>query len=168
MRPRRALLPPLLAAASTAAEADVIWPAMPTERLLTWWVIGVSLVIEFFFVRSAFRLSVAKAAWATLVANALSAAAGLFVVPSLASLFVTGLHASGIGVRLDWAEFGPADWAVLFLAAVVFNLAVELAAFRYGFRLQVDKRAVGLILIANVITVGLALLCLAGIPSLRI
>ena len=155
----------LVVAVPAAAAANVIWPAaILTERLLAWWVIGVSLVIEFLFVRAAFRLPVAKAAWATLAANGLSAAAGLFVVPFLGILFAAGLHYSGIGLRLNWQDFGPADWAVTFVMAVVFNVAIELTTYRYGFRLTVDKRAAALILLANIITVGLALVSLAGIP----
>lgn len=155
----------LVVAVPTVAAANVIWPAaLLTERLLAWWIIGVSLVIEFFFVRAAFRLPMAKAAWATLAANALSAAAGLFVVPFLGILFAAGLHYSGIGLRLNWEDFGPADWAMTFLMAVVFNVAIELLTYRFGFRLPVDKRAAGLILAANVITVALALASLQIVP----
>jgi hypothetical protein len=52
---------------------------------------------------------------------------------------------------------------VTFLIAVAVNLAIELGAFRYGFKLKGDKRAAWLILIANVFTVGLVLLSLAGV-----
>lgn len=107
----------------------------------------------------------AKAAWATLAANGLSAAVGLFVVPFLGILFAAGLHYSGIGLKLNWQDFGPTDWAVSFVMAVAFNVAIELATYRYGFRLTVDERAAGLILLANVVTVGLALVSLDGVPD---
>jgi hypothetical protein len=155
----------LIVALPAAAAANVIWPAaILTERLLAWWVIGVSLVIEFVFVRAAFKLPPVNAAWATLAANGLSAAIGLFVVPALGVLFAAGLHHSGIGLKLNWEDFGPADWAVTFIMAVAFNLAIELATYRFGFKLPVGKRAASLILLANVVTVGLALISLAGIP----
>jgi hypothetical protein len=87
--------------------ADVIWPAaILSERLLAWWVIGVSLVIEFFFVRSAFRLPTAQVAWMTFAVNASIAAIGPFVVPFLGLM---ALHVTGIGLRLHWEDFGPAD-----------------------------------------------------------
>lgn len=166
MWPHFILLPIAVAAMPMAAEANVIWPAaLLTERLLAWWIIGVSLVIEFFFVRTAFKLPVANAAWATLAANGLSAAVGLFVVPFLGILFAAGLQYSGFGLKLNWQDFGPTDWAVTFVMAVVFNVAIELATYRFGFRLSVDKRAAGLILLANVFTVGLALVSLDGFPN---
>jgi hypothetical protein len=44
-------------------------------------------------------------------------------------------------------------------------LAIELTVFCYGYGLRVDRRAAGLILLANVITVGLALVSLDVVPN---
>ena len=44
-------------------------------------------------------------------------------------------------------------------------MAIELAVFCYGYGLRVDRRAAGLILLANVITVGLALVSLDVVPN---
>jgi hypothetical protein len=153
------------AALPSAAAANVIWPAaILTERLLAWWIIGVSLVIEYLFVWLAFRLPAVKTAWATLAANAVSAGIGLFLVPFLGILFEASLQGSGIAIRIDWDAFSPAGWIATFLMAVGFNLAIELAVFRYGYQLALDKRVVGLIVLANAITVGLALASLQIVP----
>lgn len=155
----------LVVAVPASAAANVIWPAaILTERSLAWWIVPLSLVIEFFFVWAAFRLTVADAVWTTIGANAASAAVGLFAVPYLGVLFAAVLYTTSVGAAIDWEDFGVADWAVTFFMAVAFNLAIELAVFRYGYRLDVDRRAAWLILAANAITAGLALASLQAVP----
>lgn len=149
-----------------AAEANVVWPAaLLTERLLAWWIIGASLVIEALFVWAAFRLPFWKTVWATLAANAVSAAVGLFLLPFLGILLEASLQGSGIAIKIDWDAFSLAGWIATFAIAVAFNLAIELAVFRYGYGLRIGRWAAGLILLANVITVGLALVSLDVVPN---
>ena len=156
----------LLVVLPSLAEANVIWPAaLLTGRLLTWWVIAASVAIETVFVWRAFRLPVLKAFLATLAANAASAAIGLFAVPFLGLLFEVSLQGSGIAVKIDWNAFSLAGWIATFIIAVAFNEAIELAVYRYGFRLALDRRVVLLICLANVITVGLAFASLDVVPS---
>jgi hypothetical protein len=156
----------LVVAAPSAALANVIWPAaILTARELAWWVIGASLLIEAYFVWLAFRLPFWSTLWAAIAANAVSAAIGLFAVPFLGIAVAAVLHYSGLGEAIHWEDFGPADWAVTFAMAVAFNVAIELAVFRYGYRLTVDKRAAGLIALANVVTVGFALVSLDVVPD---
>ena len=45
------------------------------------------------------------------------------------------------------------------------NLVIELAVYRFGYGLKLGTRQVALITAANVITVGMALLSIAFIPS---
>ena len=127
--------------------------------------IAASLVIETAFVWQAFRLSALKAFLATLAANAASAAIGLFAVPFLGLLFEVSLQGSGIAVKIDWDAFSLAGWIVTFAMAVAFNLAIELAVYRYGFKLALDRRVVLLIALANVLTVGIAFASLDVIPT---
>ncbi|MGH6735241.1 MAG: hypothetical protein ACRECX_04075 [Methyloceanibacter sp.] len=166
MRPRVILLVLVLAAWPTATAANVIWPAaLLTERLLAWWIIGASLVIEWYFVATAFRLSPRNAAWATLAANAMSAGIGVFLVPFLGIGLAAILHYSGIGPAIGWQDFSLPDWAATFVLAVAANLAIELAVFRFGYGLGIGRRAFWLIALANVITVGLALVSLDIVPD---
>ncbi len=113
----------------------------------------------------AFRLPLWSTIWAAIAANAVSAAIGLFAVPFLGIAVAAALHYSGLGEAIHWEDFGPADWAATFVMAVGFNIAIELAVFRYGYRLTIDKRAAGLIALANVVTVGLALVSLDIVPD---
>jgi len=81
---RSLLLATLLICFATEASANVIWPAaLLTGRMLTWWLIGLSLVIECGFVWLAFRRTLGKTILMTVVANGISAAIGLFAIPAL-------------------------------------------------------------------------------------
>ncbi|MGV1014065.1 MAG: hypothetical protein ACOYB4_03750, partial [Methyloceanibacter sp.] len=106
MLPRVLVLAILLAAIPGEASANVIWPAaILTGRLLAWWIIAASLVIEFFFVQRAFRLKPPDALWATLAANAVSAVLGLYALP-FAGIFVElGVLHSGLGDKIGWDTF---------------------------------------------------------------
>ena len=65
------------AGAGGSAEANVIWPAaLLAGRMLSWWVIAASLLIEAAFAWQAFRLTPLKALAATIAANAVSAVLG--------------------------------------------------------------------------------------------
>lgn len=157
MLPRILVLALLLAAFPEPASANVIWPAaILTGRLLAWWIIAASLAIEFFFVQRAFRLNPLDALWATLGANAASAIFGLFVLPYAGLFMELGLFHSGLGDNIGWDTFSLTAWVLTFVLAVVINLAVEIAVFRFGYGLEVDRRAFWLIAFANIMTAGIA------------
>jgi hypothetical protein len=146
---------------SEPAHANVIWPAaILSGRLLAWWIIAASLVIEFFFVQRAFRLRALDAMWATIGANAATAVAGLFILPYAGLFMELGLHKSGLGAGIGWATFSLTAWLATFILAVVINLAIELAVYKYGYRLKIDRRAFWLIAAANVITAAIAFVSL--------
>lgn len=66
----------------TTAYANVVWPALYLEtRLFSWWAIGIGLLVEFFFIKWLFTLPVKKASMATVSANAVSAVAGIILIP---------------------------------------------------------------------------------------
>ncbi len=153
---RIAVLALLLAALPQEASANVIWPAaILTGRMLTWWVIAASLLIEFLFVRRAFGLPPLKALLATLAANAASAVVGLFALPYGGMFLELGIFHAG-GEAIGWDTFGVAAWLLTFALAVAINLAVEIPVYRFGYGLKVGRRAFWLIALANILTVGLA------------
>ncbi|MGV1013790.1 MAG: hypothetical protein ACOYB4_02340, partial [Methyloceanibacter sp.] len=67
-----------------------------------------------------------------------------------------GVLHSGLGDKIGWDTFSLTAWIIAFTLAVVINLAIELAVFRFGYRLKIDRRAFWLIALANLITAGLA------------
>ncbi|MGH6864840.1 MAG: hypothetical protein ACREDO_01350 [Methyloceanibacter sp.] len=158
MRPKAWLLALFLAALPSPALANVVFPAlMLSGRLLAWWVVALSLLIEFLFVRAAFRLSPLNAALATLAANAVSAAIGLFLLPYIGMVTEPGISHTGLADLTGFETFGVASWLLAYLLGVGLNLAIELLVYRFGYRLKIDARAFWLILLANAITVGLTL-----------
>jgi hypothetical protein len=162
---RSLLLAGALVSLTTEASANVIWPAaLLTGRMLAWWIIGLSLVIECVFVRLAFRLSLRKTILVTLTANAVSAAIGLFAIPALGIAWEFGSLYAGLK-DIGWDTFSLASWIATFILAVAFNVVIEIAVYRYGFKLPIDRRVLLLIMTANVITAGLALLSLDVIPD---
>ena len=107
-----------------------------------------SILIELFFVQRAFRLKPLDALWATLGANAVSTVLGLYALPYGGMFMEIGIHHSGLGDRIGWETFSLTAWIITFILAVVIN--------RFGYRLNVDRRAVWLIALANIITAAIA------------
>jgi hypothetical protein len=103
-------------------------------------------------------------AFASLAANAASAAVGVLTLPYLGFYTEVAINNAGLTTAMGWA-FSPQDWAVAFLLGLAINLVIELAVYRFGYGLKLGTRQVALITAANVITVGMALLSIAFIPS---
>jgi hypothetical protein len=149
----------------SAAFANVIFPALIlSDRLLAWWIIAATIFIEAGFVMLAFRLTKLNALFASLAANAASAAVGVLTLPYLGFYTEVAINNAGLTTEMGWA-FSPQDWAVAFLLGLAINLVIELAVYRFGYGLKLGTRQVALITAANVITVGMALLSIAFIPS---
>jgi hypothetical protein len=155
----------LLAFLPTAALADVIFPALIlTERLFSWWIIAATILIEAGFVMLAFRLTPFNALCASLAANALSAMIGVWTLPYSGLYTEVAINNAGLTTEMGWA-FSPEDWVVAFLLGLAINLVIELAVYRFGYGLKLGTRQVALITAANAVTVGMALLSIAFIPS---
>jgi hypothetical protein len=99
----------------SAAFANVIFPALIlSDRLLAWWIIGATILIEAGFVMAAFRLTKLNALFASLAANAASAVVGLLTLPYLGFYTEIAINNAGLTTEMGWA-FSPQDWAVAFL-----------------------------------------------------
>jgi hypothetical protein len=146
------------------ASADMVWPALYLEtRLFTWWTIGLGLLIEFFFVRWLFSLSVSKAAIATTTANAVSAIAGVPLIPlaGIAWEFFPGLLYTG---PLGWGTFNPVTWGATFLLGCLITTLIEALVYRYGFKYLVRRREFLWLGLANSLSVGVAFSSLFVFP----
>lgn len=142
----------------SVAVADVVWPALYLEtRLFSWWAIGLGLLVEFFFVRWLFGLSVKRALVADFSANAISSAVGLILIP------VTGLAwevfpASVINWAFGWGTFNPVTWTGTFLLACLVTTLVEGLVYRQWFARDFLFRSGQFLwlLLANALSVGVA------------
>ena len=146
----------LLAFVPSLACAAFVWPAVYLEtRLFSLWVVGLGVIVEFFFVRWLFRPPLGKAALATFVANILSAIGGAVLVP-LAGMAWEFLAMWSYQRWLGWGSFNPLTWLVTLVLACLINTAVECLVYRFGFKFAVKRREVLWLLLANALSVGLA------------
>jgi hypothetical protein len=147
------------------ATADMVWPALYLEtRILTWWTIGLGLIIEFFFVRWLFALSIRKAVIATVIANAVSAVAGVPLIPlaGIAWDFFPGIIL--YQAPLHWGTFNPVAWAATFVMACLITTVIEALVYRHGFKFVVRRREFIWLLVANSLSVGVAFTSLFVFP----
>ena len=155
-RSAKSALVSLVLLASSAAQADVVWPALYLEtRLFSWWAIAVGLVAEYIFIRWVFQLSVRRAAIATTVANGVSAVVGVPLIP-LAGIAWEFFPGSIYMRAFNWGTFNPVTWAATFVIACLVNTVVEAAVYKLGFKLPVRRREFWWVFVANSVSVGLA------------
>jgi hypothetical protein len=136
--------------------ADMIWPALFVEgRLLSSIVIGVGLVIEFFFVWRFTGRSVWWSIGADLAMNTASTLLGIILIPVAGIIweFFPGM------LLYDWFKMGtfnPLTWSATFVIAVVINAAVETFVVAKLLRQPMGRRGFGWLCVANACSVGLA------------
>ena len=137
--------------------ADVVWPSLIlVGSLYTWWIIGVGLIIEFFFVRWLTRAEPLKAALMTIVMNAISSCVGFIGIP-LSGLAWEFIAMVTIMPLFHWGTFNPITWLVSCILAALLNALIETASLRWIFKVQWTKRLFWWLALANFITVGMAL-----------
>jgi hypothetical protein len=149
---------------SSAALANVVWPALYLEgRLATWWAVSIGLLIEFLFVGWLFALPPKRTAVAVLAANVASAIAGAILIP-LAG-FVWEIFPGQIYMKLlGWGTFNPITWAGAVLMACFINAGIEVPVYIRGFKLAIRKREFWWLVLANAITVGVAFTSILLVP----
>ena len=151
------LYPLLLLLITPIALADMIWPAVILEGgILTWWIIGLSLIIEYFFVKKITNTSVKKSIIITLAINAASTIIGIILIPMLGLLLIipvwliTYFISNGRVVNLI-------GFITTYILAVFVNNAIEFGVLKL-FKCKLTKNSFLILLIANAITIGIALL----------
>ena len=149
---------------ASAASADFIWPPVVLARgVSSWPVIATGLLVEFPFVRLAFRVSFGRAALATVAMNAASFALGFpiwrWIFTPLSNLAIPRTGAVAYPVA-------TAETLFVWLGSIVASTVIELAVLRYFFGLPVPWRRSRWVLVANAVSTTLALV-LAGVLAAR-
>ena len=148
----------MLAIFPVVAYANVVWPALYLEtRLFSWWAIGVGLLIEFFFIKWLFGLSVQRSAIADISANAVSSIAGIILIP-LAGIAWEIFPASLINWLFNWGTFNLVTWVGTFVLGCFINALLEGAVYKKWFapEFRFKSKAFIWLLIANSFSVGVA------------
>ena len=127
--------------------ANVVWPALYLiGRLLSIWVISISLLVEFVFLWKLLRLEAKRALLADLAMNLASAVLGFILIGFL-----------GLVVILPFrSTFGVAAWIATFIVAVLVNACIESLVVSKWFKNDFAKRDFCLMVIANALTMGIA------------
>lgn len=146
----------------SVAYANVVWPALYLEsRLFSWWAISIGLVVEFVFIKWLFTLSTKKASIATVSANAVSAIAGIVLIP-LVGIVWELFPGSVINWVLSWGTFNPVTWGATFVLGCLVNVLLEGAVYKRWFMPEFKFRSKAFLwlLVANSLSVGVALISL--------
>jgi len=141
-----------------AAHANIVWPALYLEtRLFSWWAIGLGLLIEFFFIKWLFGLSVQRTVIADVSANTVSSIAGIVLIP-LAGIVWEVFPASVINWLFGWGTFNPVTWVATFVLGCLINAWLEGAVYRKWFApsFRFKSKAFLWLLVANGFSVGAA------------
>ncbi len=139
-----------------SAYADVIWPALLyVEKWLTWWIIGLSLIIEWPIFKWILNYTWFKSLRATIIINLISTLFGIPLIPlggTLAEIFPGFIfyHFFNIGT------FDPISWVVEVIFGAALCTLIELISLRIIYKIPISWKSFGLLLLANTLTVGLA------------
>ena len=141
-----------------AARADVIWPALfLAERRWSVWVIVLGLLIEALLLWRAFALPARRALWASLVINTVSLLLGTVLIPTVSFLW-EAMPGRLIYALLGAGTFSPVSWLGSTLVISFINTVLEGPVLRRFFGVPFTRRTVCWLMLANLCSVGLALL----------
>ncbi len=152
----------LTAVLARATSADIIWPGfLLAGESLRWLPITIplGLLVEWPVVRYLGGRTWRRAIWPTVAVNLASTVVGIVLVP-LGTLFGWELL---VGL-LQLGSFTLVGWGGTLLAAAAANALVEIWVLRWGFKVPLTWRGLALMTLANVASVAVALVPLAGRP----
>lgn len=136
--------------------ADVVWPALFLSiRLAAWWCVIISIVIEGLALWTIARVPPAKALFASLIMNVVSAFIGKLLLPMMGirlELFASSTY----NVWLDWGTFNPVTYVATWMGATLLTTIIECFTLWLAFAMPWKRRWVIVVLVANAITVALA------------
>ena len=136
--------------------ANVIWPSLYlVERINTWWIIGISLLIEFLFLIWLTQEKILKVGLMTLVINLFSTGVGAFAIP-LSGIAWELIATITIHPLFHWSTFNPVTWIVSCILATLLNAAIEMISLILLFNLRWTAKTFGCLILANGITVSIA------------
>ena len=136
--------------------ANVVWPALYAEdKVSSIPIIGLSLVIEFFFFRRLFNLNAKQACFYTLAANLASGLVGLVGRPLSGLLYELTIGMLVMWI-FDWGTFNPVTWISVPIFGGALNALLELLTIRIIWKHKLSKRNFYWMWLANIITIGIA------------
>lgn len=136
--------------------ANMVWPALYTEtKLSSVPIIGLSLVIEYFFFKWLFTINVKQAISYTILANLISGLLGFFLRPIAGIAYELSLGGI-INLLFNWGTFNPIAWIFVPILGGVINAFLELLTIRLIWKQKFNKRNYLFIWMINTITIAIA------------
>jgi hypothetical protein len=141
--------------------ADMVWPALVLEqRLISVIPITVGLLIEWLALRlGGFGLTWKRAAVVDVVMNLVSTVAGIPLIPLL-GLAWEAFPGQVLYKHFNIGTFNPGTWVATFVMATLATTGVEAAVVRWGFKIALGWRRLGVLGLANSLSIAVAFISL--------
>ncbi|MDD2706962.1 MAG: hypothetical protein PHV34_03050 [Verrucomicrobiae bacterium] len=140
--------------------ADVVWPALILSvRLLAWWCIAASLVLEAMALWHFMGIRPVKAFAASVAMNTVSAFFGALLLP-MAGIWWETLASFPCLAWLGHGTFHPISWIATCLIAIAISTLIETFVLWLVFLMPWTRRLAAVILLANGATVIPAVLAI--------
>ena len=144
--------------------ADMVWPSLILiGRIMTWWAIGVGLVIEYLFLVKFFTFGWKKSLLVVVVMNAISSAVGIVLIPASGLIWELVIGAF-INMIYDVGIFNPVGWGASVLFAILLNAIIESLSLRYIFKYPIHRKEFRVLFVANAFSVATAFISLLVAP----
>ncbi len=136
--------------------ADVVWPALLlSARLIAWWCIAVSVLIEAAALWRFLQWRPVKAIVASVVMNAASAFCGVLLLP-VAGIRWEMMASLTYNAWFGWGTFNVVTEVATWFIAVVLSTIIETFVLWLVFCAPWTRRLILVVLCANAVTVALA------------
>lgn len=144
------------------AWAEAPWPggyrvAQMMVGPLTAWIFGLSLAVQYPFVRLLFGFSPLKSVWVVFCMNTV-VVLGYFL-PPLSFFTANFLPGFVLFTLLDWRSLSPVLWLIwltTYLLAVLTNATLESIVVQLHLNTKIDKKSFWGLVVANFISMGVA------------
>ncbi len=148
---------------STPAYADIIWPELLiAARIGSYLAVFSALLVEYIFVLSFFKTSLARSALITLCMNLASTVVGIGLVRLAV---IIGWEAFP-GILL-YGEFDTGTWISVipaYLFTSFLNAGIEFPVIVKGFKLKVGQKGFWILALANAVGIAATSLILSALP----
>ena len=136
--------------------ANLVWPSLYlVEQINTWWIVGISLLIESFCLLWLTQEKIWKVGLMTLVMNLLSTLIGMIGIP-LSGIIWELIATITIHPIFGWGTFNPVTWIVSCILAALLNAAIEMMSLIWIFKISWAAKIFWGLVFANGITVSIA------------
>ena len=140
---------------------DMVWPALfIMARYYSWWAILFGLIVEYLALRALTNEKVGRSIFLVLVANAVTAAIGYFVIPWITLLWELLVHTTIYPLLGIHATFNALGWVLNILVISAITAFPEWLIIRAVFKVKCKKMAWLGWWFANSLSVALAVLTL--------